>query len=150
MMRRTVVAATTLAWVMAASVPISAEDSPPIRLEPGLWTFQFKLAQDGPPAPDKTESGWFTAAQVGDPVHTFLRPVDNSCTVRQSVTGRTLTFTATCHQPGGTIAATIEGSFVFEDTRHFTQSVRTVSTTATRKTEVTLAADARLTGPCPN
>ena len=150
MKRPAAVATAALVLALGAGSPSSAQDSPQIRLEPGLWTFKYKATQDGFPGPDKTESRCFTEAEFGDPVTTFLEPVDKNrpCTENHSVTGRTLSFTGVCKLRDGT-EMTMEGTFVFEDTRHFSQSGRIVWTTATEKTETTLAADARLAGPCP-
>jgi hypothetical protein len=128
----------------------SEQNNPHIRPEPGLWSVKMKVTQDESPAREWTQSRCYTEAELGDPMHTFA-PADQNkpCTVKHSVTGRTLSVTSTCKLPDGTTELTQDITWVFEDTRHFTQSTRTVSTGPTEKADLTFTADFRLTGPCP-
>jgi len=151
MKRPAAVATAALALVLGAGSPSLAQDSPQIRLEPGLWTFEFKVTENGVRAPDKTDSRCFTEAEVGDLLKMLLGPVekDKPCTEQQHlVTGRTLSFAAVC-KPRDGLEMAVEGTYVFEDTKHFTHAGRIAWTSGTQKTETSFTADARLAGACP-
>jgi hypothetical protein len=150
MNRPAAVAIVALAVVVGTGSPSPAQDNPQIRLEPGLWTVKMKMTHDGSPGGEWTDSRCYTEAEFRDPMHTFApADQDKPCTVKHSVTGRRLSVTSTCTLPDGKTELTQEITWVFEDTRHFTQSTRTVSTSPTEKSELTFTSDARLTGPCP-
>jgi uncharacterized protein DUF3617 len=150
MNRPAAVAIAAVGFVVGTCSPSPEQNNPHIRLEPGLWSVKMKMTQDGSPVGEATQSHCYTEAEFDDPMHTFA-PADQNkpCTVKHSVTGRTLRVTSTCKLPDGTTELTQDITWVFEDTRHFTQSTRTVSTGPTEKTELMVTADFRLTGPCP-
>jgi hypothetical protein len=149
MNRPAAVAIAAIAFVVGTCSP-SPEQNPQIRLEPGLWTATMKVTQDGSPHGDGTQSRCYTEAEFADPMHTFApADQDKPCTVKHSVGGRTLSVKSTCTLPDGKTELTQDITWVFDDTRHFTQTTRTVSTSPTEKSEFTVTADARLTGPCP-
>ena len=75
-------------------------------------------------------------------MHTFApADQDKPCTVKHSVRGRRLSVTTTCNMPDGRTELTQDITWVFEDSRHFTQTTRTVSTSPTEKSELTVTAD---------
>jgi hypothetical protein len=139
--------------VCAASITMAvtsgdAQESSPIRLEPGLWTVVLKTTQDGQPVPDKTNS----VCYAQDPVKAFLEQLDQDkkCTAQRALAGRTLTVSMVCKSPISATAVATEITFVLEDARHFTQSMQITWTRPESKSETYLMADARQVGPCPN
>jgi hypothetical protein len=150
MNRPAAVAIAALAFVVGTCSPSPEQDNPQIRLEPGLWSVKMTMTEDGSPAREATESRCHTEADFGDPMHPFApADQDKPCTVKHSVMGRRLSVTSTCNMPDGRTELTQDITWVFEDSRHFTQTTRTVSTSPTEKSELTFTADFRLTGPCP-
>ncbi len=132
-----------------------AQDHPSIKLEPGLWRVLIKTSQNGKPQPDKTENRCYSAAEFDDLVNTFATLfVDHDCTRHHTVEGKTLTLSAACTEPapqGGTLVVNGEGSYVFEDDKHFTSSVVTTFTLPNQPgTVVSLSKNAAYVSPCPN
>jgi hypothetical protein len=150
MNRPAAVAVAALAVVVGTCSPSPEQNNPQIRLEPGLWTAKLKMTEDGSPDREWTQSHCYTEAEFADPMHTFApADQDKPCTVKHSVRGRRLSVTSTCDMPDGRTELTQDITWVFEDSRHFTQTTRTVSTSPTEKSETTATVDFRLTGPCP-
>ncbi len=133
----------------------SAQDRSSIKLEPGLWRVVTKSSRDGTQLPDKTENRCYSAAEFDDLVTTFATLfADHDCTRTHSVAGRTLTLAATCSAPApqaGTLVVKGEGSYVFEDEKHFTSSIVSTFTLSNQpSTAFTTSKSAEHLGPCPN
>jgi hypothetical protein len=132
----------------------SAQEGTSIKLEPGLWRVLTKSSQDGKPLPDKTENRCYSAAELDDLATTFKLFADHVCTRNHAVVGKTLTLAATCSSPtpqGGILVVKGEGSYVFEDDKHFTSSI--VSTfTLPNQPSITFSTtkNSEHVGPCPN
>jgi hypothetical protein len=144
------------AILVAAASPFAvAQDRLSVRPEPGLWKVLIKSSQGGKPLPDKTENRCYSAAEFDDLVATFGTIfADHDCTRSHTVSGKILTFTATCNGPapqGGTLLVTAEGSYVFEDARRFSSSLVTTFTSPNQPSvAVALTKNAEHVGPCPN
>jgi hypothetical protein len=115
-------------FLLATMGPLArAQDRPAIKLEPGLWRVLTKTSQNGKALPDKTENRCYSAVEFDDLVTTFgTLFADHDCDRTHSVAGKTLTMAATCSTPvpqGGTLVVKGEGSYVFEDERHFISSI---------------------------
>jgi hypothetical protein len=135
------------------SSPASAQEGASVKLEPGLWRLLTKSSQNGKPMPDKTEDRCYSAAELDDLATTFKLFADHDCARNHAVVGKTLTLAATCSAPtpqGGTLVVKGEGSYVFEDDKHFTSSI--VSTfTLPSQPSITFSTikNAEHVGPCP-
>jgi hypothetical protein len=151
--------AATLSVAMMMTAAMStlacAQDRPSIKLAPGLWRVLTKSSRDGTPLPDKTEDRCYSAAELDDLATTFATLfTDHDCDRTHSIAGKTLTLAATCQAPapqGGTLVVKGEGSYVFEDEKHFASSI--VSTFAVPNqptTAFTTRKSAEHVGPCPN
>ena len=132
-----------------------AQDHPSIKLEPGLWRVLIKTSQNGKPQPDKTENRCYSAAELDDLVKTFATLfADHDCTRSHAVSGKILTLSAACIEPapqGGALVVNGEGSYVFEDDKHFTGSVVTTFTMPNQpSTAISLSKNAEYVSPCPN
>ncbi len=122
------VAAAVLAFTAGIGSPGSAQDRPQIRPEPGLWSATIKTTFNGSPQPGETQSQCQTQADIDELMRRLARAdQDQPCTVRHSATDRTLSFTVACKRDGVT-ERTLEGSWVFENPRHFSLSGRSVTT----------------------
>ena len=142
-------------FLATMSALASAQDRPSIKLEPGLWRVLSKSSRDGTQLPDKTEDRCYSAAELDDLATTFATLfADHDCNRTHSIAGKTLTLSASCHAPtpqGGALVVKGEGSYVFEDAKHFTSSI--VSTFAVPNqptTAFTTSKSAEHMGPCPN
>jgi hypothetical protein len=147
------IAAALLIATLGSSV--SAQDRSSIRLEPGLWRVLIKSSQNGKPLPDKTESRCYSAAEFDDLAKTFATLfAEHDCTRSHAISGNTLTLSAACTSPapqGGTLVVKGEGSYVFEDDKHFTSSVATTFAMPNQpSTAISLSKNAEYVSPCPN
>jgi hypothetical protein len=123
-----------------------AQESSPIRLEPGLWTVVQKMSEDGRPVSEETKS----ICYAQDPVKAFLQQLDldKNCTAQPALAGKTVTVSLVCKSPTSpSTAMAAEITIVLEDARHFTQSTQI---TWPSKSETHHMSDARQVGPCPN
>jgi hypothetical protein len=146
---------TAVICVAAVSSVATAQDTPSIKLEPGLWKVLTKTSQNGQPMPDKTENRCYSAAEFNDLAATFATLfADHVCTRDHTLSGKTLTLSATCSSPtpqGGTLVVNGEGSYVFEDDKRFTSSVVSTFTMPNQPSTVfSVTKNAEYVGPCPN
>jgi hypothetical protein len=133
----------------------SAQERPSIKLEPGLWRVLIQSTQNGKPLPDKTENRCYSAAEFADLAATFATLfAEHDCTRSHVVSGKTLTLSAACTSPapqGGNLVVKGEGSYVFEDDKHFTSSIVTTFALPNQPgTTISLSKNAEHVGPCTN
>jgi hypothetical protein len=142
-------------FLVTVSSLASAQDRPSIKLEPGLWRVLITSVQNGKPLPDKTENRCYSAAEFDDLVKTFATLfAEHDCSRNHAISGKTLTLSAACTEPapqGGSLVVKGEGSYVFEDDKHFTSSVDTTFTMPNQpSTAISLSKNAEYVSPCPN
>jgi hypothetical protein len=145
----------TVVCVAAACPVATAQDAPPIKLEPGLWKVLTKTSQNGQSMPDKTENRCYSAAEFNDLVKTFATLfADHDCTRNHAFSGKTLTLSAACSTPapqGGNLVVKGEGSYVFEDDKRFTSTVVSTFTMPSQpSTAFSVTKTAEYVGPCSN
>ena len=101
MTRVSAVGIMTLACALSATSPTFAQDSLAVRLEPGQWRLLIKNSPEGQPTTEKTVDHCYTAAELADPLKTFVHfpQQDPNCTMKHTVAGNTLSVSLVCKPP---------------------------------------------------